>query len=146
MHGHGGDRLGFFQATLGLRTRGVPHFHKSRTARDASVAACSPTELWMDLVDLAAPPPADNFASAQQQDTVRSSTTSGSVPCLSRPGCPGGLGGLRGFTVVIDLQSPGLSFGSLDKAYLANQTEYAIIRLLVARRCLLLRNFILVGV
>jgi len=67
-------------------------------------------------------------ATTTPSNEISTSSSSPSI-VLKRPNCPTGLGGGKALrlTVVIDMQGDDLSFGSLDKTYLANQIELVLL-------------------
>ena len=78
--------------------------------------------MWQSLSDLAAQHhPADETSGS----TASASTSLAGTTRITRPACAGSLSSrISSLTIVIDVQSDGLSFGSLDKAFLANHSEY----------------------
>ena len=97
---------------LGLKPRGQTQYTTDPTG---------PT-IHFDVTDLAV----STVATSPLPTDASGASFSPASVVLKRPGCPRGLGGGQALrlTLVIDIQGDDLSFGSLDKCALANQTEY----------------------
>ena len=118
------------ESMMGLRPRGSPHFGHSLAShgKEQLGRCCEGTTVWMNLVDIATEPLSLADVAAGESATAAAATTSAGPAAkdqgMRRPGCPGGLGRKFRLTVVVDLQSSELSFGSLDKTFLSNLSEY----------------------
>ena len=87
---------------------------------DSKSNLSGPHRLRAELVDVTTI--RNDISSAASSASSENSAPPASVEEFTRPQCPSGITGLEAI-VVLDLQGDDLSFGSLDKTYLANQSE-----------------------